>query len=291
MLFEAKNLVRKHKNILQRTICQNRLEERGNKLFKVKGNQFVRRNGDTLEHFVCTRKSGKIKADPEHCYEEIPIEDGTFVKVSNQLKTKHASVIPCNNHYGLKIRILEGPWIEITKTFWQIATPEVTPLMSPGYPHVDLATGGIYTEAELKLWSEKIMYGDLHSAILKSLTLGVCHNQGTCPVASETPAYNLNNLLATEGLEHLTDNFNPVKKVTDWIKENTMWICFLCTLNLIFMGPRFIISWVNVGVTIIREGVAGVLGVFCVFWYSAQISSKRIIRKGRRKRKTEDHPL
>ena len=90
-------------------------------------------------------------------------------------------------------------------------------------------------------------------------------------------------------LEHLTNNFNPGKMVTDCIKENTMWICFLCTLNLIFMGPRFIISWANVGVTIIREGVAGVLGVFCVFWYSAQISSKRIIRKGQRKRKTEDH--
>ena len=110
----------------------------------------MRRNGDTLEHFVCTRKTGKIKADPEHCYEEIPMEDGTFVKVPNRLTTKHASVIPCNNHYGLKIQTLEGPWIEITKTVRQIATPEVTPLMSPGYHHEDLATRGIYTEAELK---------------------------------------------------------------------------------------------------------------------------------------------
>ena len=98
VLFEAENLVRKHKDILQGAICQNRLEERGTRLFKVKGNQFVRRNGDTLEHFVCTRKTGKIKADPEHCYEENLMEDGTFVKVPNRLTTKHASVIPCNNH-------------------------------------------------------------------------------------------------------------------------------------------------------------------------------------------------
>ena len=90
-------------------------------------------------------------------------------------------------------------------------------------------------------------------------------------------------------LEHLTNDFRPGKMVTECTKENTMWICLLCILNLIFMGPRFIISWANVGVTIIREGVPGVLGVFCVFWYSAQISSKRIIRKGRRKRKAEDH--
>ena len=67
------------------------------------------------------------------------------------------------------------------------------------YHHEDLSSGGVYTEEELKSWSEKIMYGNLHSAIVKSLTLGVCNNQGTCPVASETPAYNLNNLLTTEG--------------------------------------------------------------------------------------------
>ena len=94
--------------------------------------------------------------------------------------------------------------------------------MAPGYRHEDLATGGIYTEAEMKSWAKKIMYSDLHSAIVKSLTLGICHNEGTCPVASETPAYNLNNLLMTEGLEHLTDEFNPVKKAKDWIKDNTV---------------------------------------------------------------------
>ena len=35
VLFEAENLVRKHKNILQGTICQNRLEERSNKILKI----------------------------------------------------------------------------------------------------------------------------------------------------------------------------------------------------------------------------------------------------------------
>ena len=54
--------------------------------------------------------------DPEHCYEEIPMEDGTFVKVPNRLTRKHVSIIPCNNHYRLKIQTLEGPWIKITKT-------------------------------------------------------------------------------------------------------------------------------------------------------------------------------
>ena len=67
------------------------------------------------------------------------------------------------------------------------------------------------------------MYGNLHSAIVKSLTLGVYNHQGTCPIASETPAYNLNNLLTTEG--QLEDEFNPMKKVTNWIEKNTGYIC------------------------------------------------------------------
>ena len=92
-------------------------------------------------------------------------------------------------------------------------------------------------------------------------------------------------------LEHLTDNFNPVKKVTDWIKENTMCICLLCIINLIFMGPKFIISWASIGVTMLQEGVAGVLAIFYVFCCSSKISSKHILRKGRQKRKTKDHPL
>ena len=32
--------------------------------------------------------------------------------------------------------------------------------------------------------------------------------------------------------EHLTNNFNPGKMVTDCIKENTMGICLLCILKL-----------------------------------------------------------
>ena len=81
-------------------------------------------------------------------------------------------------------------------------------------------------------------------------------------------------------LEHPTDDINPVKKTKDWIKENTIWICLLCFLNLIFMGPRFIISWANVGGTMIQEGVAGVLRVFYWFWYSSRISGECTIWKG-----------
>ena len=140
-------------------------------MVRTRGNQFVQANGDALEHFICMRKTGKIKGDPIHFYEEVPMEDGSFIKMPSKVATKHASIIPCNSHYGLKILTMEGIWIEITKTIRQIATPETAPLLSPGYIHEDLSSGGIYTEAELKAWEQKVLYGDLHAAIIKSISL------------------------------------------------------------------------------------------------------------------------
>ena len=134
------------------------------------------------------------------------------------------------------------------------------------------------------------MYGDLHSAIVKSLTLGVCNNQGTCPVTSDTPAYNLQNLLTSEG--QLADELNPIKKVTNWIEKNTG---YLCIIDLLVIGLKFLINCVNIGVTMMQQGAAGVLALLYVVWCQTRIHSERIIRKGRRKRRTEDrsedHPL
>ena len=80
VLFEAENLVMKQKKLLQGTLCRNRMEEHGQQIIRVKGNQFIKANGDSVEHFICVRRSGKIKGAPEHCYEEIPLEDDTFIK-------------------------------------------------------------------------------------------------------------------------------------------------------------------------------------------------------------------
>ena len=134
------------------------------------------------------------------------------------------------------------------------------------------------------------MYGDLHSAIVKSLTLGVCNNQGTCPVTSDTPAYNLQNLLTSEG--QLADELNPIKKVTNWIEKNTG---YLCIIDLLVIGLKFLINCVNIGVAMMQQGAAGVLALLYVVWCQTRIHSERIIRKGRRKRRnedrSEDHPL
>ena len=180
ILYETELNVQRQKHKLQSNLCSTQMEERGTELVRIKGNNYIRRNGDSIEHFVCERKRGTIKAAPTQCYDEIPLENGKFVKVTNQVLTSHASPRPCNPHYGLKIATLEGPWIELTPTVKQIQTPAMVPALAPGFKHEDLSVGGIYTSAELDSWREHIAYGDLHSAIVKTLTMGVCVRAGSC---------------------------------------------------------------------------------------------------------------
>ena len=286
VLYQAENLVNKQKRLLQGTLCKNRMEERGQQIIRVKGNQFIKANGDSVEHFICVRRTGKIKGAPQHCYEEIPLDDDTFVKISNRLVTRHGSAIPCNSHYGLKVQTLEGVWIEISQTIRQIATPDTVPLLDPGYQHEDLSAGGIYTEDELKSWSDKIMYGDLHQAIIKSITLGVCNGQGTCPMSPELPAYNLDNLLNPAQI--LEGNINPIKHVKDFITDNAVWISIAV---LLLEGFKFLIFMSTIMTTLLQEGVSGVLAVLYVLFCSPRITSERVVRKARRKRKAEDYPL
>ena len=65
--------------------------------------------------------------------------------------------------------------------------------------------------------------------------------------------------------------------MTNWIEENIIWI-FLT--NLMIMGFKLLTIWVSIAVTILQEGVAGVLAILYVFWCSSKMNSECILRKG-----------
>ena len=79
-----------------------------------------------------------------------------------------------------------------------------------------------------------------------------------------------------------------MKKVTNWIEKNTGYICIV---DLLAIGFKFLISCASIGVTMVQEGAAGVLAVLYVVWCQTRIYSERIIRKGRCKHRAEDLPL
>ena len=84
------------------------MEERDQQIIRVKENQFVHANGDSVEHFLCTHRTCHFKGAPQQYTEDIPLEDGWYVKISNRLVTAHGSLIPWNPQYGLKLLTLEG---------------------------------------------------------------------------------------------------------------------------------------------------------------------------------------
>ena len=80
--------------------------------------------------------------------------------------------------------------------------------------------------------------------------------------------------------QHLADTFNLVKKITNWIKENIIWI-FLT--NLMIMGFKLLTIWVHITVTMMQDGVTGVLAIWYVLWCASEW-------KSRQKCKAKDHP-
>ena len=91
ILYETELNVQRQKHKLQSNLCSTQMEERGTELVRIKGNNYIRCNGDCVEHFVCERKRGSIQAAPTQCFDKIPLENGKFVKVANCVLTSHAS--------------------------------------------------------------------------------------------------------------------------------------------------------------------------------------------------------
>ena len=90
ILYERELNVQHLKHKLQSNLCSTQMVERGTELVWIKGNNYIRRNGNCIEHFVCEQKQGAIKAAPTQCFDEIPLENGKFVKVTNRVLTSHA---------------------------------------------------------------------------------------------------------------------------------------------------------------------------------------------------------
>ena len=62
-------------------LCQNDLDGQ-HKIIKIHSeeNQFIKRNGDTVEKFSCPIKTAQLATTLDICYEDIPLADGGFVK-------------------------------------------------------------------------------------------------------------------------------------------------------------------------------------------------------------------
>ena len=174
-------------------------------------------------------------------------------------------------------------WIEIggngNPSVRPIPTPATVPVLSPGFVHEDISTGGIYTSAELTSWKEHLQFGDLHEAITKTITMGICNGQGTCTSQPSTPNYNLENLLNPENLEKEMD---PFAYITNLVQVYGSWMALLV---LVIEGLKAIIFLTSLVTTFIQEGAQGFKALVYIICCGPLHEKDRITRRGRQIRR------
>ena len=157
----------------------------------------------------------------------------------------------------------------------------MVPVLDDDFEHDDVSQGGIYTQAELDSWKEHVEFGDLHQAITKTLTMGVCAGQGTCSAAQSAPVYNLQNLLASTDA---VTSLNPFKRLSDWIEKSGVYVALLV---LIIEGVKAIIFLTSIITTLVQEGVDGFKAIIYILCCGPLHQKDRIKRRGRQFRRHE----
>ena len=130
-----------------------------------------------------------------------------------------------------------------------------------------------------------MMFGDLHAAIVKTIMLGVCNRQGTCPTSLKAPDYHLNNLLDPD---HLLETVNPVEYVKSFIVENAVWISLAV---IVWETLKMIVFLSSIVTTVLQEGLSRLLAVMYVIICGSHLASEQVMRKGKRRKLKENIPL
>ena len=104
IMWELEQKIKEHSLDLRQKICERGLQGPQDDTVHVRGSNFIRRNGDTVEHFECSPRTGRLQEDATDCYDDIPIllnnEEPGFIRPSSRQLIGHSAPRPCNNHYG-----------------------------------------------------------------------------------------------------------------------------------------------------------------------------------------------
>ena len=65
------------------------------------------------------------------------------------------------------------------------------PIQSKDFHHEDPSQDGLFTDIELEAWQKHLELGNLHNAVVKSLSYGACAKEGTCSSSPGAPRNNI----------------------------------------------------------------------------------------------------
>ena len=272
--FELEKRIADQEAQVKSRICHDSLKNRQNELVQLDGPFFIRRNGDTVEHFKCAKKKGQLRDDMDICHDDIPITEG-FVKVPTRTFTAHSAPKPCNRHFGLKVLTSEGIWIELNPEAKKIQAPANLPAIEHDLHHEDLSDGGIYTETELEAWTRHLELGDIVDAYTKSITYGVCQANEQCESHPAIPSYDLS--ILTQGIV-----LTPIglwQKIDDSVRY---WGSYVSILVILIEVWRFGLFTIMTALAFAADGMIGVKALIYRVICGARHEAERVARRHQR---------
>ena len=272
--FELEKRIADQEAQVKSRICHDSLKNRQNELVQLDGPFFIRRNGDTVEHFKCAKKKGQLRDDMDICHDDIPITGG-FVKVPTRTFTAHSAPKPCNKHFGLKVLTSEGIWIELNPEAKKIQEPANLPAIEHDLHHEDLSDGGIYTETELEAWTRHLELGDIVDAYTKSITYGVCQANEQCESHPAIPSYDLS--ILTQGIV-----LTPIglwQRIDDSVRY---WGSYVSILVILIEVWRFGLFTIMTALAFAADGMIGVKALIYRVICGARHEAERVARRHQR---------
>ena len=183
-------------------------------------------DGDTVQRFECPKRTAELASSLDICYHDIPLANNEgFVKPETGTLTTFSPPIPCNQHYGLKIVTEEAVWREFKPTIHKIAEPLDLPIHTQTFKHEDLSQGGLFTDSELVSWRKHIKLGDLQNAVTKTISYGICADNGNCDVSLGIPANNL--LFISSEDDALTNSWNITTKIHTFVRDSGAYLSLI----------------------------------------------------------------
>ena len=275
-----KKLESQNKGLLQHMCLQDTRHHTNGNLIHIKDNHFIKRNGDAIEYIQCSQRSGRIREDALLCYDQIPIDtpDGHgFVQPSTRTFTTRATPRPCSSHFGLKIRTGENLWIELNPYPKTIPDPDELPLVQgiTWGEHDDLGHGGIYSDSELASWRKHLEIGDFHESVSKTISYGVCIQEGECHPHPTAPIFNL------QHLENPT-MWSPLSwwnKLDKALRSYTTLLCL--TVILIELGKMAILLGLFIQVAL-TQGMEALKATAYLVCCTAHRQARKVIRRRQR---------
>ena len=245
VLWDNNEKLRQEKRKWRKRICvDNNNQIKPNELMRIGESEFQLLKGNQLMIMKCKRKTATIVKVKE-CFENsvaIKQPNGQigYVDVTKRVLQEHKIEAPCNSHFPLVVKCLEG-WIAVDPELKKINSPDKMELNEHNDDEPELLDeGGIYTKDEFNAWMKLIKQRNYNQELTRKINIGLEKEY----TRSKTPVLNLKSIVE-EGWE----NLDWRKKLRTFIEDKAVY--FLIGIEII----RFL-KWVIItSLQVKKDGV------------------------------------